>query len=205
MGTVCFIVDASVVGACLPRHLRSIRQSGLAEHLVSVIVTAAFLDERFATLEHRFHAHCLVTPEKKLGARLNQAAYVSQAEWLLVAMHKQVLPSQLWPLLYPELDTQTLDALIISAMTPRLPERLWQQLRGPNAALPPYMAISRTWLERLGGFDPELEVTAMTDLLQRLHACPTRLKTLSGQALGLPRGSPLSALKARFSTETPPH
>lgn len=205
MGTVCFIVDASVVGACLPRHLRSIRQSGLAEHLVSVIVTAAFLDERFATLEHRFHAHCLVTPEKKLGARLNQAAYVSQAEWLLVAMHKQVLPSQLWPLLYPELDTQTLDALIISAMTPRLPERLWQQLRGPNAALPPYMAISRTWLESLGGFDPELEVTAMTDLLQRLHACPTRLKTLSGQALGLPRGSPLSALKARFSTETPPH
>ncbi|XUO87291.1 hypothetical protein RVM26_17145 [Halomonas sp. KM072] len=205
MGTVCFIVDASVVGACLPRHLRSIRQSGLAEHLVPVIVTAAFLDERFATLEHRFHAHCLVTPEKKLGARLNQAAYVSQAEWLLVAMHKQVLPSQLWPLLYPELDTQTLDALIISAMTPRLPERLWQQLRGPNAALPPYMAISRTWLERLGGFDPELEVTAMTDLLQRLHACPTRLKTLSGQALGLPRGSPLSALKARFSTETPPH
>ncbi|WP_218314164.1 hypothetical protein [Halomonas sp. 18071143] len=205
MGTVCFIVDASVAGACLPRHLRSIRQSGLAEHLVPVIVTAAFLDERFATLEHRFHAHCLVTPEKKLGARLNQAAYVSQAEWLLVAMHKQVLPAQLWPLLYPELDTQTLDALIISAITPRLPERLWQQLRGPNAALPPYMAISRTWLERLGGFDPELEVTAMTDLLQRLHACPTRLKTLSGQALGLPRGSPLSALKARFSTEPPPH
>ncbi|WP_081193477.1 hypothetical protein [Halomonas sp. BC1] len=205
MGTVCFIVDASVAGAWLPRHLRSIRQSGLAEHLVPVIVTAAFLDERFTTLEQRFHAHCLVTPDKKLGARLNQAAYVSQAEWLLVAMHKQVLPSQLWPLLYPELDTQTLDALIISAMTPRLPERLWQQLRGPNATLPPYMAISRTWLERLGGFDPELEVTAMTDLLQRLHACPTRLKTLSGQALGLPRGSPLSALKARFSTETPPH
>lgn len=205
MGTVCFIVDASVAGAWLPRHLRSIRQSGLAEHIVPVIVTAAFLDERFTTLEQRFNAHCLVTPDKKLGARLNQAAYVSQAEWLLVAMHKQVLPAQLWPLLYPELDTQTLDALIISAMTPRLPERLWQQLRGPNAAPPPYLAISRTWLERLGGFDPELEATALTDLLQRLYACPTRLKPLSGQALGLPRGSPLSALKARFSTETPPH
>ena len=45
MGTVCFIVDASVTGALLPRHLRSIRQSGLADHALPIIVTCAHSDE----------------------------------------------------------------------------------------------------------------------------------------------------------------
>ena len=117
MGTVCFIVDASVTGALLPRHLRSIRQSGLADHALPIIVTCAHSDERLTDLEKRYHAHGLVTPAHTLGARLNQAAYLSQADWLLIALHKEPMAAQLWYLLYPQLDTAT-DALLINAATP---------------------------------------------------------------------------------------
>ena len=59
-----------------------------------------------------------MTPAHTLGARLNQAAYLSQADWLLIALHKEPMAAQLWYLLYPQLDTAT-DALLINAATPR--------------------------------------------------------------------------------------
>ncbi|MFI2817843.1 glycosyltransferase family protein [Vreelandella piezotolerans] len=191
MGTVCFIVDASVTGALLPRHLRSIRQSGLADHALPIIVTCAHSDERLTDLEKRYHAHGLVTPAHTLGARLNQAAYISQADWLLIALHKEPMAAQLWYLLYPQLDTAT-DALLINAATPRFSERLLLHFLSSGVTVPPYIAIRRAWLERIGGFDPELDEPALLDFLQRLYACPTRLKTLSGESLGLARGSPHS-------------
>lgn len=192
MGTVCFIVDASVTGALLPRHLRSIRQSGLADHMVPIIVTCPQADDRLTDLEQRYHAHCLVTPSRTLGARLNQAAYVSQAEWLLIALHKQPMAAQLWYLLYPQLNT-AMDALLINAATPRFSERLLLHFLSSAVTVPPYIAIRREWLERIGGFDPDLDEPALLDFLQRLYACPTRLKTLSGESLGLARGSPNDA------------
>ena len=204
MGTVCFIVDATVTGALLPRHLRSIRESGLAEHVVPIIVTCNQVDERLSSIEQRYHVHCLITPSQTLGARINRAAYVSQAEWVMIALDKQPLAAQLWYLLYPQLHTLALDALLISATTPRLSERLLQRFFGASTAVPPYVAIRRTWFERLGGFDPELEAPALQDFLQRLYACPTRLKTISGEALGLARGSPTRRGTHYPSSRLPP-
>jgi hypothetical protein len=113
MSTVCFIVDATVTGALLPRHLRSIRESGLAEHVVPIIVTCNQIDERLSPIEQRYHVHCLITPSQTLSARINRAAYVSQAEWVMIALDKQPLAAQLWYLLYPQLHTLALDALLI--------------------------------------------------------------------------------------------
>ncbi|MCC5902265.1 MAG: hypothetical protein JJT87_10085 [Halomonas sp.] len=184
MATVCFIVDAVVTGSYLPRHLRAIRQSGHADHLLPIIVTNTCADTRLAQIEQRYQARGLVTPAQLLGARINQAANVSQAEWLFIALNKTPVASQLWSALYAQLETPTLlDALIILNAPPRFSTRLLRHLVKASAPVPPYLAIRRTWLERLGGFDPELDESSLGDLLQRLYACPTRLKTISSAAL----------------------
>ncbi|WP_249978919.1 hypothetical protein [Vreelandella olivaria] len=179
MGMACFIVDALLTGAQLPRHLRSIRQSGLPDHLVPIIVTNTCTDARLALLEQRYHVHGLITPPLTLGARLNQAAYISQSEWLLIALHKTPMAAPLWIELYPQLDTYALDALMIGSDPRRFSERLLQHFLGSTVTIPPYIAIRWSWLERLGGFDPELDESALVDFLQRIYACPTRIRTIS--------------------------
>lgn len=184
MGLVCFIVDAMVTGEMLPRHLKSIRKSGIADHLLPILVTATQAQERLSAIEQRYHTHSLITPARPLGARLNKAASTSQAEWLIIALQKKPLPSNLWGALYPQLNAYPLDALIIGLTQPSLPERILRRLLASALIFPPYIAVRRAWLERLGGFDPELDDdSAIDDFLQRLHACPTRLKTYSGHLL----------------------
>ena len=184
MGSVCFIVDAMVTGEMLPRHLKSIRGSGVADHLLPILITATQAQERLSAIEQRYHAHALITPARPLGVRLNKAAFASQAEWLIIALQKKPLSAELWGTLYPQLDTHTLDALLIGFIRPKLPERIRRRLLANTLILPPYIAVRRVWLERLGGFDPELgDNSVIDDFLQRLHACPTRLKSYSGHLL----------------------
>lgn len=95
MVSVCFIVDAMVTGAMLPRHLKSIRESSIDDHLLPILVTGTRPHARLALIEQRYYTHCLVTPAKPLGARLNQAAFTSQAEWLIIALQKQPLPASI--------------------------------------------------------------------------------------------------------------
>jgi len=186
MGRVCFIVDALVTGARLPRHLYSIRQSSRADHRVPIIVTHTRTDNRLTEIEQRFQVHCVITPSRPLGARLNQAAYISQAEWLLIALKKKTIEPEQWDEIMPQLDdTAALDALIIVNSPPRFFTRLLQRLVGSAITVPPYIAIRRAWLERIGGFDPELDEPAVKDILQRLYACPTRLKTITIKTLRL--------------------
>ncbi|HDZ48025.1 hypothetical protein LCGC14_0149400 [marine sediment metagenome] len=184
MVSVCFIVDAMVTGAMLPRHLKSIRESSVDDHLLPILVTGTRPHARLALIEQRYYTHCLVTPAKPLGARLNQAAFTSQAEWLIIALQKQPLPASLWGSLYPQLNAYTLDAIMIGLAKPTFSERILRRLMASALLLPPYIAVRRAWLERLGGFDPELdEFYAIKDFLQRLHACSTRLKSYNGQLL----------------------
>lgn len=184
MRSVCFIVDAMVTGAQLPRHLQSIRESGIADHLLPILVTGTQANARLTSIGQRYHTHCLITPAQPLGARLNKAAFTSQAAWLIIALQRKPLPASLWDALYPQLNTYTLDALIVSLTQPSLSERLLRRLLASALIMPPYIAVRRAWFERLGGFDPELdEDSAIEDFLQRLHACPTRFKTYSGHLL----------------------
>lgn len=184
MGSVCFIIDAMVTGAMLPRHLRSIRASGVADHLLPILVTSNCTHARLPSIEQRYHTRNLIMPTLRLGARVNQAAFTSQAEWLIVALQKQPMPASLWGSLYSQLNTYALDALLVSLTHPTLPERLLRRLLASAPLLPPYIAIKRAWFERLGGFDPELDdARAVDDFVQRLHACPIRLKTYSGQLI----------------------
>lgn len=184
MGSVCFIVDAMVTGAMLPRHLKSIRESAIADQLLPILVTGTRPHARLTTIEQRYHTHCLITPGKSLGARINQAALSNQAEWLVIALQKQPLPAHMWSSLYPQLNAYRLDAILIGLAKPSLSERFLRRLLANKLLLPPYIAVRRTWLERIGGFDPELdEFNALNDFLQRLHTCSTRMKTYNGQLL----------------------
>lgn len=184
MVSVCFIVDAMVTGAKLPRHLQSIRESGVADHLLPILVTGSRAHARLSSLEQRYHTHCLITPALPLGARFNKAAFTSQAEWLIIALQKKPLPASLWISLYPQLTTYSLDVLIIGLAQPSRLERILRRILASALLLPPYIAVRRAWFERLGGFDPELDGdTAIDDFLQRLHACHTRLKNYSGHLL----------------------
>lgn len=203
MGRVCFIVDALVTGARLPRHLYSIRQSGRADHQVPIIVTHNRTDNRLTEIEQRYQVHCVITPSRPLGARLNQAAYISQAEWLFIALKKKTIDPEQWDDIIPLLDTASLDALIIVSAPPRFTSRLLQRLIGSAMTVPPYIAIRRAWLERIGGFDPELDESAVKDLLQRLYACPTRLKTITIKTLRLACYSLAAANSERPPSHSP--
>lgn len=205
MGSVCFIVDAMVTGAMLPRHLKSIRESGIANQLLPILVTGTRPHPRLSTIEQRYHTHCLITPSKSLGARINQAALSNQAEWLVIALQKLPLPAHMWSSLYPQLNAYSLDAILIGLAQPSLSKRVLRRFLTSALLLPPYIAVRRTWLERIGGFDPELdELNALNDFLQRLHTCSTRMKTYNGQKLKSdndPDGTQLSVSQTAF---TPP-
>ncbi|MDQ7729307.1 glycosyltransferase family A protein [Halomonas sp. SpR8] len=205
MGSVCFIVDAMVTGAMLPRHLRSIRKSGVADHLLPIVVTGSHNHARLSSIEQRYYTHCLITPKLPLGARLNKAALSCQAEWLVIALQKQPLPASLWGSLYPQLDAHTLDALIIGIAQPSFSERILRRILASALLLPPYIAVRRAWFESLGGFDPELDSeSAINDFLKRLHACPTRLKNYSGSLLSQVNTSDNAALLGAPSTTYAP-
>lgn len=156
MGSVCFIVDAIITGALLPCHLHSIRKSEFAGSMHPILVTGIQYNTRLDYIEQHYNTHCLATFALPLGARFNEAAFASQADWLVIALQKQPLPSSLWDSLYSELDTSTLDALIIGLDPPTFSERILQRLLASALLLPPYIAVRRSWFERLGGFDPEL-------------------------------------------------
>ncbi|KPQ22115.1 MULTISPECIES: hypothetical protein [unclassified Halomonas] len=188
MKSVCFIIDTCVTGAQLPRHLHAIYHAAADHPAYSLQVTSLNHDNRLSLIEQRFAAHCIVSPATTLGARLNHAAAASQAEWLIFALHATALPATLWRALFPMLDSYAVEAVVLGASEPTLPARLLQRFLATTLQSPPYIAVRRTWLERLGGFDPELDRSAIHDFLQRLHACPTRIHTFTSQAPIPPTG-----------------
>ncbi|SDN34402.1 hypothetical protein [Vreelandella arcis] len=179
MKSVCFIVDAYVTGAQLPRHLHAIYHASTDHPACTLRVTSLEKDNRLALIVQRFDALCIPQPALALGARLNHAAAASQAEWLIFALHATSLPVPLWQALFPLLDSYAVDAVALGSSEPTLPTRLLQRFLSSALHTPPYIAVRRTWLERLGGFDPELDQAALHDFLQRLHACPTRIHTFN--------------------------
>jgi len=186
MKSVCFIIDTCVTGAQLPRHLQSIHQATADRSNCSLQIVSLNHDPRLTLMEQRFAAQCITLPDAALGARLNHAANASQAEWLVFALHATALPVTLWRSLFPMLDSYAIDAVVLGSSEPTLPTRLLQRFLATTLQSPPYIAVRRTWLERLGGFDPDLDRSAIHDFLQRLHACPTRIHTLN------PDDTPLS-------------
>ncbi|MDR5897382.1 hypothetical protein QC823_00015 [Halomonas vilamensis] len=179
MGPVCFIIDALVTGAQLPRHLANIRSPYNELANAPIVITAQQPDPRLARLQYHYQAQCLMMPALTLGARFNGTVAKLKAEWLIIALQKKPLPPGAWAGLTSKLDAHVVDAILIKGSTSALPIRLLQRLLTSTQALPPYLVIHRSWLERLGGFDPELDSDAISDFFHRLNACPTRWNTLN--------------------------
>lgn len=179
MGSLCFIADALVTGAMLPRHLEALHTTALESPHVQLLVTTSQPDSRLSQLESRYQALCLLTPELTLGGRLNHAALSSQADWFVFACQPSCPSSAAWPKIISRLNTHKLDVLMIGMPHLDLFERLLQRFFNKTLLPPPYFAVTRNWLEKIGGFDPELDHDALHDLLQRLQTCPTRIQSIN--------------------------
>jgi hypothetical protein len=179
MGPVCFILDALVTGAQLPRHLANIRSPNNEMANAPIVITALQPDPRSLRFQHYYHAQFLVTPTLTLGARFNCAIAKLKAEWLIIALQAKPLAPDTWTGLTVKLDASVVDAMRIGLPLPALPTRLLQHFLSSAQAHPPYIVIHRRWLEKLGGFDPELDSDAINDFLYRLNACPTRWNALN--------------------------
>ncbi|WP_346796619.1 hypothetical protein R5M92_14170 [Halomonas sp. Bachu 37] len=166
-----------MTGATLPRHLHAVPSQSAESTNGQLILTAGEKDSRLAALALRHHAQLLSIPHRLLGARLNHAVLYTRAEWLIFPFQGAAVPSA-WQPIFSQLDTHLLDAAMIGIPQPTLTERLLQRFLPPTTPVPPYLAVTRTWLEKIGGFDAELDLAAPSDLLQRLMACPTRIKAL---------------------------
>ncbi|MYL22911.1 hypothetical protein GLV89_03760 [Halomonas alkaliantarctica] len=190
MRSVCFILDALVTGAQLPRHLVSIRSPQAEMADAPVVITTLQPDLRLMRLQKRYHSQSLVTPTLSLGARLNYAVDRLNAEWVIIALQKSPIPPEAWVALHAKLNVYLIDAVLIGLPTPALPKRLLQRFVAAVQAHPPYLAIRRGWLEQLGGFDPELDDEAIRDIIHRLNVCPTRWDAISFRHINATSQSP---------------
>ncbi|XKH60420.1 hypothetical protein LG290_01140 [Halomonas sediminis] len=143
---------------------------------MQLLVTTSQPDPRLSQLESRYQVRCLLTPELTLGERLNHAALSSQADWFVFACQPSCPTPAAWPKIISRLNAHKLDVLMIGMSRPGLFERLLQRFFNKTLLLPHYFAVTRSWLEKIGGFDPELDHNALHDLLQRLQTCPTRIQ-----------------------------
>ncbi|MCL7929973.1 hypothetical protein [Halomonas llamarensis] len=179
MGPACFILDALVTGAQLPRHLANIRSPHNEIANAPIVITTLQPDPRSKRLQHHYHAQFLVTPTLLLGARFNLAIAKLKTEWVIIALQATPLAPDAWAGLTAKLDAYVIDAMLVGLPLPALPTQLLHRFLASAQAHPPYIVIHRSWLEKLGGFDPELDGDAISDFLHRLNACPTRWKALS--------------------------
>lgn len=179
MGPACFILDALVTGAQLPRHLANIRSPYNEMANAPIVITALQPDPRSMRLQHHYHAQFLVTPTLTLGARFNYAIAKLKTEWVIIALQTKSLAPDTWAGLTPKLEAYFFDAMQVGLTPPALPARLLQRFLASAQAHPPYIVIRRSWLEKLGGFDPELDGDTINDFLHRLNACPTRWHPLN--------------------------
>lgn len=172
---VCSILlDARDSGAGLPRRLASLRPLRQRRDLrLEVLLADDTGDARLKRLAHR-HDVCLIATEgTPLGDRLNTAVAHSRGGALLFPAARPAIPPDWLVDTLTDIERHARDAVVLTTGRPTRLTLLWQRLRRPPLA--DTLCVSRAWFERIGGCDPSLDTTALTDLIDRLHACQARV------------------------------
>ncbi len=175
--TGCILIDSRTSGAWLPRQLAAVAGNGDdGQASFTIVVADDTGDSRLPDLVSRFGARLTICPAAPLGARLNAAILDCTGDVLLLPMARRVPSHDRLTRLAAGVANQTYDAAVLPMGRTSLIARLLSRLRRstPKDAL----CVSRDWFERIGGFDPELENDAPTELIERLHACGARVETL---------------------------
>ncbi|MCC5882274.1 MAG: hypothetical protein JJU25_06495 [Halomonas sp.] len=164
-------IDARSAGAKLPRHLVTVEQAASkwkGSHEVLLVDDTG--DRRLPPLAHRHQARLLSTTSPLLGSRLNAAVAASQGERLLFpgTLTRDEL---VWLGESLSADERGLlcDAAVMRRKRRGRLQRWWSWLT--RATTRDTFWVARDWFERIGGFDPQLDSEALSDLLERLRAC----------------------------------
>lgn len=170
----CIMLDARVSGSHLPRQLAALesltRQRDTTFGMLLIDDTA---DPRMASLAARHGAQHLVLAPAPLGSRLNIAASHCQCDVLVFPAARQQPDPIGIDKAANRIASNLQDALSLTTspggtLTRWLPRRVRGDFHDT-------LCVSREWFERIGGCDPELEHTAITELLERLRACGARV------------------------------
>ncbi|MCG6658874.1 glycosyltransferase family 2 protein [Halomonas campisalis] len=176
MPTCSIVLDARLSGARLPRQLgtlhKAVRQ-GKHQGAVELLVVDDTKDARLSSLTQRYGVRLLSTDAMALGGRLN-AAVSSSAGEILIFPGAAIDLSPVWVTdLVSGNRSAEWDAVVLGAHRPSSLPLLWRLLRRPS--LVAAFCVTRSWFERIGGFDPALEAEALPELLSRLRACQARV------------------------------
>ncbi len=168
------LFDARSSGAQLPRHLSALkRDARYREGKRELLLVDDTGDQRLPGLASRFGVTLVPCRRCPLGERLNVAVAASQGELLL-------FPGGVLRGFHPWLDNQLSDvgqqewdAALLQVRRKSVLLRLlnWLYRSSPTDTF----CVTRSWFERIGGFDPELEHEALPELIERLRACQARI------------------------------
>ena len=168
------LFDARSFGAQLPRQfgaLQGVTDCGRGKHELLVVDDTG--DRRLPGLASRYDITLVSCRCCPLGERLNIAVSASQCELLLFPGlvgygFRPWLSHQI-----NEVGRQEWDAVVLRVQRQSALMQLlsWVQRTSPTDTY----CVTRSWFERIGGFDPELEHDALPDLIERLRACQARI------------------------------
>ncbi|TFH87791.1 glycosyltransferase family 2 protein [Billgrantia azerbaijanica] len=169
------ILDVRTAGSRLPRQLHALQRllRSLAGS-IELLVADDTGDSRLPQLAQRFGARLCPCEGTPLGDRLNAAVARSQGDVLVFPGPDTRLSSQWLQQAAERIARQQRDAVVLTPSRPGRLARLRRRLQGQSPA--DVLCVSRIWFERIGGFDPALDLEALPNLLDRLRACQARIE-----------------------------
>lgn len=176
MPTCSIVLDARLSGARLPRQLGTLHKAMRQwnqQGAVELLVVDDTNDARLSSLTQRYGVRLLFVDAMALGSRLNASVSSSTGEILIFPGAAIDLSPEWLADLVSGRRSQDWDAAVLSAPRARSLPLLWRLLRRPS--LVDAFCVTRSWFERIGGFDPGLEAEALPELLGRLRACQARV------------------------------
>lgn len=168
----CVIIDTRRGYSRLGRCLRAVAKAvANVRGSVDIILIADRVRSRLVTLAEQHAARIVKLPSGPRGQRYNTIANSVQAEALVFIDATAEIPPG-WFVHIEDALHDHWNAVTLTAES-RVPAWLahFYHPTGRTMAL----AIRRTWFERVGGFDPDLDHTAERDLAGRLLACHARV------------------------------
>ena len=172
---ISLFLDARTAGPQLPHMLHALghlaRQWPGGYELLLVDDTE---NESLASLAQQYHATLVTSTAPTLGCRFNTAVAASQGRVLLFpGSVGQPLSTWLGQRLATVEGEREWDVAVLLARPPR-PLMRWFRWLQRASPLDTFW-VARTWFERIGGCDPQLDSEALPDLLERLRACQARV------------------------------
>ncbi|WP_444999915.1 hypothetical protein [Halomonas mongoliensis] len=174
--TACILIDARSAGARLPRQLAVVaplvQAAGEATFTLWVLDDTG--DARLPRIAQRFGARLVSAAPLPLGQRLNEAIASSNSDILVFPGIGNTTRAEALARLTAEVAAGRLDAAILPTRHAGRLARLLARLRRLPSG--DGLCLSRSWFERIGGCDPELDDQAFRELLERLQACGARIR-----------------------------